>query len=205
MTVTHQAPLSTGFPRQEYWNELPFPTPGDLPNPGIKPKSAALHADSLPLSYRQIPYTKASLCFYPWSGGSLGQVEESEEESHVADPHYSWIPFLQIHLLAKIGLQPTHQYSPRFCGHSSTCIGQWKMWVTQVISSWGWVKSHSVLLSQLVLQTSILSLVSFVPCFLYIFVCLSLLLFKRAPSIVLKCCLVFLRARRLWSDLWRKH
>ena len=37
-----QAPLSMGFPRQEYWNGLPFPTPGDLPNPGIEPVSPAL-------------------------------------------------------------------------------------------------------------------------------------------------------------------
>ena len=38
-TVAHQAHLSMGFPRKEYWNRLPFPTPGDLPNPGIKPAS----------------------------------------------------------------------------------------------------------------------------------------------------------------------
>ena len=38
-TVAHQAPLSMGFPRQEYWSGLPFPSPGDLPNPGIKPMS----------------------------------------------------------------------------------------------------------------------------------------------------------------------
>ena len=36
---TCQAPLSMGFPRQEYWTGLPFPTPGDLPDPGIKPAS----------------------------------------------------------------------------------------------------------------------------------------------------------------------
>ena len=36
------------FSRQEYWSGLPFPSPGDLPNPGIKPGSAALKADSLP-------------------------------------------------------------------------------------------------------------------------------------------------------------
>ena len=35
-TVAHQAPLSMGFSRQEYWSELPFPPPGDLPNPGIE-------------------------------------------------------------------------------------------------------------------------------------------------------------------------
>ena len=36
LTVAHQAPLSMGFSRQEYWSELPFPPPGDLPDPGIK-------------------------------------------------------------------------------------------------------------------------------------------------------------------------
>ena len=40
-TVAQQAPLSTGFSRQEYWSGLPFPTPGDLPHPGIKPTSLA--------------------------------------------------------------------------------------------------------------------------------------------------------------------
>ena len=38
-TVARQAPLSTGFPRQEYWSGLPFPSPGDLSDPGIEPKS----------------------------------------------------------------------------------------------------------------------------------------------------------------------
>ena len=48
-TAAHQAPLSMGFPRQEYWNGLPFPPPGDLTNSGIKPVSPALQADSLPI------------------------------------------------------------------------------------------------------------------------------------------------------------
>ena len=39
-SVAHQAPLSMGFPRQEYWSELPFPSPGDFPDPGIKPASS---------------------------------------------------------------------------------------------------------------------------------------------------------------------
>ena len=47
-TVAHQAPLSMGFSRQEYWNGLPFLSPGDLPDPGIEPESPALQADSLP-------------------------------------------------------------------------------------------------------------------------------------------------------------
>ena len=46
--VAHQTPLSMGFPRQEYWSGLPFPYPGDLPNPGIEPRSPTLQADSLP-------------------------------------------------------------------------------------------------------------------------------------------------------------
>ena len=41
-TVAYQASLSMRFFRQEYWNGLPFPSPGDLPNPGIKPRSPAL-------------------------------------------------------------------------------------------------------------------------------------------------------------------
>ena len=45
--VAHKAPLSLGFPRQEYWSELPFPSPGHLPHQGIKPTSPALQADFL--------------------------------------------------------------------------------------------------------------------------------------------------------------
>ena len=47
-TVAHQAPPSMEFSRQEYWSGLPFPSPGDLPNPGIEPGSPALQADTLP-------------------------------------------------------------------------------------------------------------------------------------------------------------
>jgi len=47
-TVARQALLSMGFFRQEYWSGLPFPSPGDLSDPGIEPQSAALQADALP-------------------------------------------------------------------------------------------------------------------------------------------------------------
>ena len=50
-----QAPLSMGFARQEYWNGLSFPSPGDLPDLGIKSKSPALQVDSLPLSHLGSP------------------------------------------------------------------------------------------------------------------------------------------------------
>ena len=47
-TVAHQAPPSMEFSRQEYWSGLPFPSPGDLPDPGTEPRSPALQADALP-------------------------------------------------------------------------------------------------------------------------------------------------------------
>ena len=53
-TVAHEAPLSMGFSRQEYWTGLSCPPPGDLPDPGIEPASPAapaMQADSLPLSH----------------------------------------------------------------------------------------------------------------------------------------------------------
>ena len=46
--AAHQAPPSLGFSRQEHWSGLPFPSPGDLPDPGIEPRSPALQANSLP-------------------------------------------------------------------------------------------------------------------------------------------------------------
>ena len=46
-TVAHQAPPSMGFSRQEYWRGLPLPSPGDLPDPGIEPRSPTLDADAL--------------------------------------------------------------------------------------------------------------------------------------------------------------
>ena len=61
--VARQAPLSMGFPRQEYWNGLPFPSPEDPLNPGIKlasPASPVLQADSLPAE----PLGKPHMCLY---------------------------------------------------------------------------------------------------------------------------------------------
>ena len=59
-TVACEAPPSMGFSRQEYWSGLSFPPPGDLPDPGIKPKSLkapALQAGSLPLSHQGIEHS----------------------------------------------------------------------------------------------------------------------------------------------------
>ena len=54
-TAACQAPVSMGFPRQEYWSRLPFPSPGDLPDPRIEPRSPALQAHSLLLSHQGNP------------------------------------------------------------------------------------------------------------------------------------------------------
>ena len=57
-TVAHQAPPSMGFSRQEYWSGLPFPSPEDLPSPGIEPGSLALQADALPSEAPGKPNTR---------------------------------------------------------------------------------------------------------------------------------------------------
>ena len=60
-TVSHQAPPSMGFSRQEYWNGLLFPLPGHLPDPGIKPTSPALQADSLLSPFQRVRQSIAIL------------------------------------------------------------------------------------------------------------------------------------------------
>ena len=61
-TVAHQAPpLSMGFSRQEYWSELPFPSLGHLPDPGIEPTSPVLQVDSLPTEPPGKPQRKGEI------------------------------------------------------------------------------------------------------------------------------------------------
>ena len=64
------APLSMGFSRQEYWRGLPFPFPGDLPDPGSEPTSPAWQVDSLPLKHLRSPV----FCIQPSSVQSLSRV-----------------------------------------------------------------------------------------------------------------------------------
>ena len=76
-TVARQASLSMGFSRQEYWSGLPFPSLGDLPNPGIEPESPALQADFLPSELPRKPdhciidvknlSMELVLAYFPWS------------------------------------------------------------------------------------------------------------------------------------------
>ena len=77
LTVAHQAPLSMVFSRQEYWSGLPFPSPGDIPDPGIEPGSPELQADSLPseLSGEQ-RYSSAN------GSGTTGHSQAKSESKH---------------------------------------------------------------------------------------------------------------------------
>ena len=66
-TLCDPMDLSTGFSRQEYWSGLPFPSPRDLPNPGIKPGSPTMQADSLPSEpsgkfYGSLSHSSDALC-----------------------------------------------------------------------------------------------------------------------------------------------
>ena len=74
-TAVYQAPLSMGFPRQEYWSGVPFPSPGDLTDAGNEPKSPALQADFHQLNHQGNPTkyyaaVKTNQGVYPvtWNG-----------------------------------------------------------------------------------------------------------------------------------------
>ena len=74
-TIAHQTPLSVEFSRQEYWSGLPFASPGNLPYPGIEPRSPALWADPLPSEPpgKQVldPVFNWGICLLLSYGGSL--------------------------------------------------------------------------------------------------------------------------------------
>ena len=86
--MAHQAPLSMEFSRQEYWSGLPFPTPGDLSNPGIEPvspASPALQADSLPLNHLGSTHSPIPCSFYnamnvncQWAGDQLTGIRTTD-------------------------------------------------------------------------------------------------------------------------------
>ena len=79
-TVAHQAPLSMGFSRQESWSGLPFPSPGDLPNLGIKPWSPALQADALSSEPPGSPIILYS--YNQMRPNTLGELKDSKIRYH---------------------------------------------------------------------------------------------------------------------------
>ena len=83
-TVTSQAPLFMGFPRQAYWSGLPFPTPGDPPDPGIKPSPLAL--DSLLLRHQGFGRAKS----ISWTNEPFAAVKcNVPSEIYIGIHHYS--------------------------------------------------------------------------------------------------------------------
>ena len=108
-TVACQAPLSMKFSRQGYWSGLPCPPPGDLPNPGIKPRSPALQADSSPSEPPGKPKNTRV--------GSLSLLQGGSQESNWDLLHCRWILY-----------QLSYQRSPGFIEgnantvHSLTCL-----------------------------------------------------------------------------------
>ena len=113
--VASQAPLSTGFSRKEYWSGLPFPPPGDIPDPGIEPTFPALQEDSLPLS------TRGALCTHSF----LKNIKLSRTNR-------DWFPHLWPTTYANFSLPPSsscHFYSKSGSLFSLPVITiPWKKW-----------------------------------------------------------------------------
>ena len=109
-TVAHQAPLSMRLPRQKYWSELPFPTPGDLPDPGIKPVSPASQVDSSPLSYGGSPYEGKCL----WKNFATGKLNLMEINSVQGQLYNSEKPEIPIFMCQNFLLQYFKRHLPFF-------------------------------------------------------------------------------------------
>ena len=101
-TIAHQVPLSMGFSRQGYWSGLPFPFPGDLPDPGIEPKSPAFQADSLPSE----PPEKRGKGSVQFSQSVMSNSLRSHELQHARPPSPSPTP--RVHPNARPSSQGCH-------------------------------------------------------------------------------------------------
>ena len=114
-TVAHQAPLSIGFSRQEYWSGLPCPFPGDLPNPGTEPEcpaSPALPVDSLWLSHWRSP-VMAQFSSVHFSCSVASTLCDPMNRSTPGLPVHHQLPeFTQTHVhQVSDAIQPSHSLS----------------------------------------------------------------------------------------------
>ena len=142
-TVACQAPLSMGFSRQEYWNGLPFPSPGDLLNPEIKTGSPALQSDSLlsellgvnynfQQTFQILPYRSS------WSQELCIVRSFSQHSTQVLYKCWFWKCPCFTDQEAMGGGFWGHMHVPWQCGHliySSPCCNSWAHFVCQGL---GW-------------------------------------------------------------------
>ena len=90
-TVAHQAPLSLRFPRQEYLRELPFPSPGDVPNPGIERTSPALAGGFFTIWATREALKSARLLFNSSNSHTVWEIRgKGRWVSHLSAPRISW-------------------------------------------------------------------------------------------------------------------
>ena len=111
-TVAHQAPLSMEFSRQEYWIRLPFPSPGDLSNPGMKPGSPALQEDPLPSEPLGKPHWLKHLWKYVFHDGLSSQDTEYSSLCYPVGPWCLSILHMKVHICWT--QPPTPSFSPSF-------------------------------------------------------------------------------------------
>ena len=84
-TVAYQAPLSIRFSRQEYWSVLPFSSPGDLPDPGIEPRSPALEADALTSVKRREAKSKGEKKRYTHLNAEIQRIASRDKKTFLSD------------------------------------------------------------------------------------------------------------------------
>ena len=114
-TIAHQAPLSMGFSRQEYWSGLPIPSPGDLPNPGMEPVSpvtSALQTDSLPAEPLGKPQTRVSVQFSSVAQLCPTLCDTMNRSTPGLPVHHQLLEFTQTHVhRVSDAIQPSHPLS----------------------------------------------------------------------------------------------
>ena len=113
-TATHQAPLSRRFPRQRYWSGLLFPSPGDLPNSGMKPRSSAPQADFLLTKLQGKPYQLfSSVQFSPVAQTRPTLFDPMNRSTPGLPVHHQLLPFTKIHVhRVSDAIWPSHPLCP---------------------------------------------------------------------------------------------
>ena len=126
-TIARQDPLSIGFSRQEYWRGLPFPSPGDLPDPGIKLGSPTLQADSLlsePLCMHACMLSHFSCAqLFATQGTTIRQTPLSLGFSR--QEYGNGLPCPSPEYLPDPGIKPTSLLSPALAGRFFTTSATW--------------------------------------------------------------------------------